>query len=134
MITSQSNSNAPCVALITCSSKKEAEDLSATLIKRKQAACVNIFPVESGNSPVQLISVYQWDNTIQQDAEILLVVKTTINHLTAIEDILNKMHSYDVPELIALPIIGGSKAYLDWLQNTVAETPEDMLPKGNILE
>ncbi len=71
------------------------------------AACVNIVP--------QIQSVYLWQGSVQSDAEYLLVIKSSADNFTAIETQIKALHSYELPEIIAVPIIDGSAEYLAWL-------------------
>lgn len=94
------------VVLVTASSQEEALRLADHLVQTSLAACVNFFPMQS---------VYRWQGQIHHDSEWQLIVKTRLEHLPQIEASLRELHSYEVPELIALPIVNGSGAYLEWL-------------------
>jgi periplasmic divalent cation tolerance protein len=76
------------------------------------AACVNVIP--------GIESVYRWEGQIEQANEILLVIKTTAERLATLESSLAELHSYDTPEILALPVIAGSKKYLSWLDEQVS--------------
>jgi len=95
------------VALSTCGSEEEARKLARGLVEARVAACVNVVP--------GIHSVYRWQGKIEEDAEWLLLIKTRRELLDRLRALLEHSHSYDVPELIALPIEEGSPAYLDWL-------------------
>jgi periplasmic divalent cation tolerance protein len=99
------------VVLITAGSQEEAAKLSRGLVENKLAYCVNTVP--------GIQSTYFWEGKIHTDPEILLIAKTRAERFTALEDWVQKNHSYSVPEIIALPIAQGSHAYLkavdDWL-------------------
>lgn len=99
------------VIFITAAGKKEAGVIAAGLVERKLAACVNMV------SPVS--SLFFWKGKIEKCREILLIVKSTRARLKAVERFVRSVHSYEVPEIIALPIIGGNKAYLEWLHASV---------------
>jgi periplasmic divalent cation tolerance protein len=101
----------PVVVLITAGSQEEASHIARRLVTEMMAACVNLIP--------GVISVYRWDEEIQQDQEWLLVVKSSLDVLDDLVQRVKALHSYDVPEIIALPIIGGSEAYLRWLDGEV---------------
>ncbi|NET47836.1 MAG: divalent-cation tolerance protein CutA, partial [Merismopedia sp. SIO2A8] len=90
----------------TASSQEEAGAIAHALVSRKLAACVSIMPIQS---------VYSWQGDIQTDQEWQLLIKTTLDCWQALETAINELHSYEVPELIALPIVQGSSAYLNWL-------------------
>ena len=99
------------VLFITTDSAEEARKIAEVLIEQKKAACVNIVPgVES---------VFRWEGKVDSARENLLVVKTKASLLDEVVKLVKKVHSYDVPEIIALPIIGGNKDYLDWIGESV---------------
>ena len=97
------------VVFSACDSADEAEKIARLLIETKLAACVNVFP--------GVRSLYRWKGVIQNAAEWLLVIKSSRAHFEALRAEIEKAHSYEVPELIALPIVDGSKNYLNWLEN-----------------
>ena len=84
---------------------------SSLLIERRLAACVNVLP--------GVISVYRWEGELQRDEEWLLVAKSTRQVLDDLVRCVKALHSYDLPEIIALPIGGGSEAYLRWIDGEV---------------
>ncbi|MCA9483792.1 MAG: divalent-cation tolerance protein CutA [Nitrospina sp.] len=100
------------VVLITAGSKEEASALARGLVENKLAFCVNIVP--------GIESVYHWEGKIHNDPELLLIAKTRRDKFEALRDWTFERHSYDVPEVIALPIAAGLGAYLkgidDWVQ------------------
>jgi periplasmic divalent cation tolerance protein len=98
------------VIFITCSSTKEAGIVARGLVEKKLAACVNMAPVTS---------VFSWKGKIERCRETLLIVKTTGARRQAVERFVKSLHSYEVPEIIALPITGGNRAYLRWLHASV---------------
>ncbi len=99
------------VVLITTGSREEALKIARTLVEEKLAACVNVVPSVS--------SFYWWEGKLQEDEEALLVVKTTAAAFPALEGRVRELHSYTVPEIIALPIMEGYKGYLDWVAGSV---------------
>jgi periplasmic divalent cation tolerance protein len=99
------------VALSTVARMEDAEHIARTLVQRRLAACVNIVP--------GLTSVYAWKGEVESDQELLLVIKTRRERLDALRQALLKIHPYEVPELIALPVEGGSEAYLKWIGDSV---------------
>jgi len=99
------------LVLCTCPDENVAVQLAQTLVKKRLAACVNI----SG----AIKSVYRWQGEIQQDEEVLLMIKTTTNGWAKLEQTLLELHPYDVPEIIAMPISAGSKDYLDWVGENI---------------
>ncbi len=89
------------VVLITCASEKEAQKIARILLEAELAACVNILP--------DITSVFSWEGKIQQEKEVLMMVKTLKSVFTSLEKTVKKNHSYTLPEIIALPISDGSK-------------------------
>ena len=102
-----------CIILVTCGSQEEAERIAETVVTERLAACVNLIGT---GSPIQ--SFYMWDGQLQKDSEILLVIKTQSTRLSILGERIRELHNYSIPEFIALPIVAGSKAYLDWLATT----------------
>ena len=95
------------VVLVTCGSMGEARKIGRRVVEKKLAACANIvFGVES---------IYRWKGTVEQAREILVLMKTSSARLRELEREVKRMHSYDVPEFIVLPIVAGSREYLDWV-------------------
>ncbi len=96
------------VVFMTASSHEEAENIAENLVSHKLAACVNILP--------NIKSFYWWDDRICKDDELLLVAKTKTSLFKELEKAVKKLHSYDVPEIILLPIENGSNTYLQWIE------------------
>lgn len=101
----------PHIVFITAGSAEEAERIARALVEERLAACANIVP--------GVTSVYRWEGQVQSDSEVLLVVKTADSRLSRIVERVKELHSYDVPEVVALPITGGSADYLAWLAAAV---------------
>ena len=97
------------VVFITVADEEEARLISRVLLKQKKAACINIIPGVN--------SLFWWQEKIDSAQESLLVIKTRSVLLDEITQLVKEIHSYDVPEIIALPIIGGNKDYLEWVDN-----------------
>jgi len=89
----------------------EASGLARAVVEERLAACVNIIP--------SITSVYRWEGEVHEDGEALLVIKTTAGGLDALQERLTALHSYDVPEVLALPVSGGSKPYADWVREAL---------------
>jgi periplasmic divalent cation tolerance protein len=102
------------IVLVTCGTLKEARSIARAVAAKRMTACVNVI-----TSPVE--SFYTWKGKLAESREFLLVIKTTEKRLAELEKEVTHLHSYDVPEFIALPIIAGSKDYLSWLQGSVAK-------------
>lgn len=101
-----------CVVYITAGSQAEAQNLATTLVQEQLAACVNQV------GPVQ--STYIWEGALQQDSEFLLIAKTRQSLLEALISRVQGLHSYAVPEVIALPIVAGLPAYLNWITQSTS--------------
>jgi periplasmic divalent cation tolerance protein len=101
------------VVLVTCGSRAEAQRIARAIVSRRLAACANLL-----QAPVH--SVYRWKGKVENAREFLLLIKTSARRLPALQAEVKRLHSYDVPEFIALPIIAGSPAYLRWLADCVA--------------
>jgi len=103
-----------CVVYISVDSESAAATLAQALVQDRLAACVqSVGPVRS---------TYLWQGELKQDNEYLLIAKTRQARLEALTARVKALHSYDVPEIIALPIIGGLPAYLDWVQHETQES------------
>ena len=100
------------VVLVACGSAREARKIARGLVDARLAACVNILRV-----PVE--SVYRWKGTVESAKELLLVIKSTRSRFSALQRAIKRLHSYDVPEVIALPIAAGSRTYLEWISASV---------------
>ncbi len=101
---------------ITCPNKKLALQISKNLLKKSLVACANILP--------NMESVYLWKAEFCHDKEVVLILKTRKANFKKIESAIKSMHPYDCPCIVALPIIAGSKSYLDWLSlNTARRKP-----------
>jgi periplasmic divalent cation tolerance protein len=98
------------VVLVTTPTKSEAETIAKTLVTEKLAACATLLPVHS---------IYTWQNEMQQEDEWQLLIKSELNRFEELADRIRQLHSYEVPEIIALPILNGSPAYLSWISGQV---------------
>jgi len=96
------------VVLVTCGSRREAMRVARAVVSKKAAACVNV--IEGG-----VRSIYRWKGKIEQARESLLIIKTSRKRLAALREEVERLHSYDTPEFIAVPIVAGSPKYLEWL-------------------
>lgn len=98
------------VVLVTASNVSEAETIAKTLVEEQLVACVNFYPITS---------VYRWQGKICQDSEYQLIIKTDLRLFDRLEKRIKELHSYDVPEIIALPMIKSSQLYIDWMQKNL---------------
>ncbi len=101
------------VIMVTCSSETEAHKIAHRLLTGRRAACVNIVP--------RVDSSYWWKGKLESAHESLLIIKTKTSLLSEVVDVVKKAHSYEVPEIIALPILGGNHDYLKWIDEEVRE-------------
>ncbi len=102
------------VVLVTCSNTSEARRIARAVVAARLAACVNILP---GN----VTSIYRWKGKVESARERLLLIKTSRKRLAKLRAAVERLHSYDVPEFIAVPIADGSPAYLAWLEENLKE-------------
>jgi len=99
------------IVLTTASSEEEAAKIAHQLVERRLAACVNIVP--------RVESIYRWQGKVESAEEWLLIVKTTAERFPAVRDAIRELHSYELPECIALTVDDGSLPYLKWLNESV---------------
>jgi periplasmic divalent cation tolerance protein len=97
------------VVLSTCDSKKQADQLAHHLVEKRLAACVNIVP--------GLTSVYRWKDKIENAKEWMLVIKSRRDVLPALQAEIEKVHTYEVPEVLVLTVIDGAERYLNWIDS-----------------
>jgi periplasmic divalent cation tolerance protein len=102
--------------LITASSQEEAQRIARVLVEERLAACVNIVPA--------VRSVYRWQGQIHDDQEVLLTAKTTEQMFQALATRTRQLHSYEVPEIVALPIVAAGEDYLRWIDEQTRQTSQ----------
>jgi periplasmic divalent cation tolerance protein len=100
------------VVLVTCESAKQARSIARALVERRLAACGNILHTS-------VHSIYRWKGKVQSAKEALLILKTSRRRFANLEREVRRLHSYDVPEIIALPVAAGSRAYLQWISDSL---------------
>ena len=96
------------VVLVTCGSTAEAKRIARAVVEARLAACVNILPGA-------VTSIYRWKGKVETATERLLLIKTSRKRLARLRAAVERLHSYDLPEFIALPVAGGSRGYLQWM-------------------
>jgi periplasmic divalent cation tolerance protein len=96
--------------LFCTASEEESDTIAKTLVEERLAACVNITTVRSH---------YRWEGEICEDTEALLIIKTERSRVDRIIKRITDVHSYEVPEIIALPVLAGSEKYLEWVEESV---------------
>ena len=106
------NTNKPSygVVLVTTASRLEAEAIATSLVESQLAACVSLLPI---------YSIYTWQGELHQEEEWQLLIKTDLAQFHTLETKIRELHSYEVPEIIALPILAGSQPYLQWISAQV---------------
>ncbi len=104
------------VIYITASSEEEGAKIARALVEERLAGCVNIV------KPIR--SIYRWHENIEDDTETLLIVKTRKQLFVSLENRVRELHSYTVPEIIAVPVVEGSKDYLKWLEEVTGQPDE----------
>lgn len=95
------------IVFCTCGSEKNASQIADKLVSHQLAACVNMLP--------GIESVYQWQEQIQRDKEVLLIIKTQQDRYSELEQVILELHDYELPEIITVPIEAGYQAYLKWI-------------------
>jgi len=98
------------VVFISCASEKEAENIARILLKEQLAACINMLPA--------ITSFFSWQGKVQREKEVLMIVKSLKSVFNDLEKTVKKHHSYEIPEIIVLPITDGAKDYLDWIRES----------------
>ena len=101
-----------CLVMTTCSGREEGERIASLLVDRRLAACVQI---------TDITSYFRWEGTVQHETEALLLIKTAAGRYDAVESCIRENHSYEVPEIIRLPIHGGLAPYLSWIDEETTE-------------
>ncbi|HEV8714381.1 MAG TPA: divalent-cation tolerance protein CutA [Candidatus Binatia bacterium] len=101
------------VILVTAGSEAEAEIIAKAVVEEQLAACVNIL------SPIR--SIYRWEGKVADDREWLLLIKSRAERFAAVETRVKALHSYQMPEVIALPIVAGADGYMRWLRESVSK-------------
>ncbi len=95
------------VVFMTASDRDEALRLADALVEAQLAACVQVLP--------EMQSIYKWEGRIERQTEVLLIAKTTSSRFEELQKRVKELHSYETPEIVAVPVVAGSQAYLDWL-------------------
>ena len=114
------------IVLTTTTTLEEAKQLGRTLVEECLAACATVIPVVE--------SIYRWKGNIESASETMLLLKTGIDQLAALEARLRQLHSYEVPEFLVLPIETGSRAYLEWMLSSLARVDKGPSAKASAPE
>lgn len=108
--------NANSIAFVTTTDETSAKILANLIITHKLAACVNIIP--------KITSIYHWEGKVNEDSEVLMMIKTKTSRIEDLIKFVRENHSYSVAEVISIPIEKGNPSYLDWIQKTVPDKYE----------
>lgn len=100
------------IVLTTIGSEADAIAIAKTLVDEKLAACVNVLP--------EMISIYRWKGSVEQDKEHQIVIKTTADRLVSLEARVRQLHRYELPEFLVIDPAAGAPAYLAWVRESVA--------------
>ncbi|XP_026104359.1 protein CutA homolog isoform X2 [Carassius auratus] len=101
------------VLLVNCPTEQTARDIGRSIMEKRLAACVNIFP--------RTTTMYYWKGEIRDTSEILLLVRTRTSLVQRLVDYIKAMHPYDIPEIISFPIDDGSQHYFNWMEDAVTD-------------
>jgi periplasmic divalent cation tolerance protein len=104
------------LVLTTVDSEDLGRRIAAALVEANEAACVSMVPA--------IRSIYRWEGKVREDGELLLLIKTVAERFGAVRSRILQIHSYQVPEVIAVPITGGDSAYMNWLASQVGPMPQ----------
>jgi periplasmic divalent cation tolerance protein len=99
------------IVYVTAAKIADAKKIARALVDHRLAACVNLVP--------QVKSVYRWKERIQTDEEVLLLIKTRRSRFDELRQCVESLHPYEVPEIVAVPIVEGSANYMNWLEQSV---------------
>ena len=102
----------PIAVFMTAGDREEALRIAETLVEKQLAACVQVLP--------QMDSVFRWQGKVERQNEVLLIAKSVASNFAALEKEVRKLHSYETPEIVAVPLTESSPAYLKWLLENVA--------------
>lgn len=100
-----------CIIQSTASNEEEAKKIAKYLVEKKLIACCSIIP--------KVYSIYNWENSLCEENEYLMIMKSKTELYSKIEKEIKKLHSYEVPEIICIPINTGSREYLNWIDNQI---------------
>jgi len=101
----------PIVVLMTAANREEAGRIAEALVEANLAACVQILP--------EIQSIYRWQGKIARESEVLLLAKTIREKFVELDQVVRDIHSYETPEIVALPVNAVSEPYLNWLMDTI---------------
>ncbi|KAK2515405.1 hypothetical protein Q9966_015364 [Columba livia] len=97
-------------AFVTCPNETVAKELARAMVEKRLAACVNILP--------HVTSIYSWQGKLEEDGEVLLMIKTRSSRVPALAAFVRSAHPYEVPEVVAVPVTQGNPPYLQWVRDS----------------
>jgi periplasmic divalent cation tolerance protein len=103
------------VVLTALGAPPDAQRIARALVEERLAACVNVLP--------GVVSIYRWKGNVEQEPELLLVIKTLAERVDSLKARLLELHPYELPEVVVIPVVGGHKPYLDWIAQQVTPPP-----------
>ncbi|XP_068264880.1 protein CutA isoform X2 [Nyctibius grandis] len=98
-------------AFVTCPNEAVAKELARAMVEKRLAACVNILP--------HVTSVYEWKGKVEEDSEVLLMIKTRSSRIPALAEFIRSAHPYEVAEVVAVPVAQGNPPYLRWVAESI---------------
>lgn len=98
------------ITLVTCKDRKQAKAIARALVQERLAACVNLLP--------GIASIYRWEGRVEEASEVLLVIKSRRQLSKKLASRVRALHSYEVPEVVTIPITSGNPAYLRWIRQS----------------
>jgi len=105
------------LVLVTAATEKEAAGIAQALVEREEAACVNVVPM--------IRSIYRWKGKVWNEAEQMLIIKTTAPALEDVKRTVKELHSYELPEILAVSVADGEASALDWIRASVRQTRDN---------
>ena len=109
------------IVFVMAANEDEAGRIARALVEERLAACVNIVG--------QVHSIYRWRGTIENASEYMLVIKTSMRHFSKLEGRVRELHSYEVPEIVAVTLAAGSKPYVAWLAESTGQAAPSAPPR-----
>jgi len=110
------------VVYVTVPSEEAGRAMARSIVKERLAACVNIVP--------RVISIYEWKQQVEEDSEAMLIIKTSASSVQRLSQFVKQHHTYEVPEVIAIPIVDGSETYLNWVRGQMDKARIDSGQEG----
>ncbi|HEY9537201.1 MAG TPA: divalent-cation tolerance protein CutA [Kiloniellaceae bacterium] len=104
-----------CLVYVTAADEAEAQAIGRAMVEARLAACANVLP--------GMVPIFRWEGRVQTGSESVVILKTTAERAAALVEAVEAMHSYDCPCAVVLPIVGGSRAFLDWISQETGEGP-----------